>query len=395
MKNMEYKVKWYNDSFEFPDNWNTLDYIGGNGPEVEALQEELTPYTGTRWNLAVNNGTSALLVAMMAIKHQREQASTTPIKWVVGVPNFTFIATFNAAATVFGHENIVLLDADPMTWNVSPEIAKEAIDMHGMNLLVTVDVGGAPCDYENLRRLKIPIIADSAESLGSKYAGNPIGQQADIHTFSLHRAKVVSSGEGGIVSTNKLSLYNLMKAMINHGYHSESKPWEYRHSVPALNFRMTNVHGALARKSLSKISEKIAKRVEIADIYGSVLDSPRGFPINIQRIPAWADTNYFFYGVRVPEDYRYKIVQQLLSHGIEVKTWSAVSDASFIDIEPCSFGTRMFAEELAASIILLPIHDGMTERQAYYVALTFNAIVNQYLIESDYESNQAFPIPNN
>ena len=134
---------------------------------------------GSKYAIATCNGTAALLVALLALKDKYNCSK-------VGVPSYTFVASANSSYNIFG-ESVKLLDVDIKNWNLSVEHIPSDID-----LLMTVDVGGLSCDYDTISELEIPIVADSAERLGSTYKGQHVGTQADMHCFSLHRSKFVS-----------------------------------------------------------------------------------------------------------------------------------------------------------------------------------------------------------
>ena len=139
--------------------------------------------------------------------------------------------------------------------------------------LISVDVGGLSCDYDELKKLKIPIIADSAESIGATYKNNYVGSQADLHCFSLHRAKIITCGEGGFITTNNKEIYNLLNSYINHGYDEKKKSYEYVHKTLGLNFRISDVQAAIARIQLKKLDQFVKSRREIASLYNSKLEN--------------------------------------------------------------------------------------------------------------------------
>jgi len=226
-------------------------------------------------------------------------------------------------------------------------------------------VGGLSCDYQDLKGLNIPIVADSAESLGSTYRGDLVGTQADIHCFSLHRAKIISSGEGGFITTNSDEFNELARSFVNHGYAKDKKSYEYVHDNFGLNFRMTDVCAAIGRVQLRKLHKYVSHRNHIAKIYKKELH-------NLVEIQQYNDrnflNNYFFFGILHKE--RDRVLRHLYDSGVEAKTWTAVHQQP---IWP-ALGLKN-AEEISNQVILLPIHNCIKEEEVEYVLKRVKEVV--------------------
>jgi len=319
-------------------------WVGSNGPAVERLEVAFAERVGARHALAVNNGTSALLVALYAMRHR-----LGPIR--VGVPSFTFIASANTAAEV--GESITLIDCDPVTWNIMLDRVPSDI-----NVLMTVDVGGLPCDYDVLRESRKSIIADSAESAGATYRGQPVGAQADVHCFSLHRAKIIAAGEGGMVTTNDTELYGLMRRIANHGYAEDKGKWSYSHDIRGFNFRMTELEAVVALVQLSKLDRYVAERRAKAAIYREVLGDLCMYQADDVGHP------YFFFGALIEPEPDW-LCAEMDERGIDVKTWTAVHRQPLYGHLPGYFPNADFISD---HVVLLPIGNTLDERDVRYVA---------------------------
>jgi perosamine synthetase len=215
------------------------------------------------------------------------------------------------------------------------------------DLIVAVDVGGLPVDYDRLMSLGKIVLADSAESMGSTYKGCLIGTQAHIHTFSLHRSKIISSGEGGLITTQDKDLADIVRSFINHGYDLNKRSWEYKHDTFGLNCRISNVNAALAFSQLSRLHDYVEHRNKLADLYKTRLTG-RGF--QFQQIPSHSKTNYFLFGVLVDSMFRDNLVELMNAAGVIVKTWPSLSTLDCYDRSPLEI-----SEKIAQSIVLLPI----------------------------------------
>jgi perosamine synthetase len=342
------KVKWSLPDFGEEEKNAAISslntYIGANGPEVSSFEKEFAETVNTKHAIAVSNGTTALMVSLMCMKEKYGDLR-------VGVPSFTFIASANSSQQIFGKDNVKLLDCDRNTWNI------DNASVEDIDLLMTVDVGGLPCDYRSLSNLNVPIIADSAESLGSSIDNQTIGSQAPMHCFSLHRAKIVSCGEGGIISTNCDDLNEAARSFLNHGYARNKKSHEYIHDRYGLNFRMADVNAAIARVQLRKLKKYVSHRNKIANIYKNEL---RGL-IKFQEYDTNRfNHNYFFFGVL--SDNRDKVVSHMQKKDIEVKTWTAVHKQSI-----WKRSGLPVASNISDEVVLLPIHNTISESEVSYV----------------------------
>lgn len=323
-------------------------WVGSNGPMVRQFEHDFAVKVGARYAIAVSNGTCALLAALFAFRARKENIR-------VGVPTFTFIASANTSWEV--GRDIRLIDCNKRTWNIEKDLIPSDI-----NVLMTVDVGGLPCDYNSLKDLGVPIIADSAESIGAQYKGSLIGTQADVHCFSLHRAKIITTGEGGMITTDDEELYDEMRAWVNHGYEPARKKWEYKHSTRALNFRMTELEAAVGIAQLKKLDRYVDERRKKATVYKGII----GEMAEYQEEPEDYLHPYFFFGMLINKDPDW-FCMEMLDRQIEVKTWTPVHRQ-----KPYSqMGNNLpNADWVASKVVLLPIHNRLGEKDVEYVAET-------------------------
>lgn len=326
--------------------------IGAKSFTIKLFEAQFASAVGARYALAVSNGTCALLLALEAIKHRVERRAARP---VIGVPTFTFIASANMALRTYS--SVDLIDCDRKTWNIRRDLVPP-----GLDVLMAVDVGGLPCDYDALREIGLPIIADSAESIGARYKGRPVGSQADVHCFSLHSAKVITTGEGGMVTTNDKELYELMESLANHGYDPAREPWEYRHERSAYNFRMTGLQAAVGLAQLEKLGWYTDGRRRKAGVYKDFL----GGLVEYQEEPPDRRHAHFFFGILVEAERRDSFCADMFGEGIEVKTWTPVHRQKMYRYR----GDLPNASEVSDRIVLLPIHNKLSDDDLVYVAGT-------------------------
>jgi len=335
-------------------------WIGGNGPLVKEFEKKWAKEMCVRYAIAVNNGTSALLCGLQALRQIYRELT-------IAVPTFTFIATVNCAHEI--GKKVILLDCDRRTWN----IRESNIDlMRGINILMPVDVAGLPVDYDSLKNLNTPILADSAESAGARYKGERIGSQADIHTFSLHSTKTITTGEGGMITTNNEGLHNLMQSIVNQGYAGKKDPWEYLHPNIGFNYRMAEPQAALGLVQLKKLDKYVKARISNAHIYKDILGDLVGY----QKVPRNCIHPYFIFAILI--DNQITFCREMYKKGIQVKvTWRPAHR------QPCynhRVGGQFWyrfpnAENISRKVVSLPIYNGISEEDIKYIAETARKIL--------------------
>lgn len=228
------------------------------GPKVDEFERAFAQAVGANEAVAVSNGTAALHAAVHAL-------GIGPGDEVV-VPTMTFAASANAVLYEGGTP--VFTDVDPKTLliNVARVTAKT-------KAIIAVDYAGQPCDYDALRAIGLPIIADASHALGGSDNGRPVGTLADLTTFSLHPVKHITTGEGGVITTNDAELATRMRRFRNHGISSDHRQreqqgsWFYEMVELGYNYRLTDFQCALGISQLRKLDERVQRRRAIAQRY--------------------------------------------------------------------------------------------------------------------------------
>jgi dTDP-4-amino-4,6-dideoxygalactose transaminase len=350
VKNMTYKIEW-DDPDVNEEEINAVKEsvesgLGSKGKNIKLCEEELEKIIGAKHAILTSNGTTALFASCLAFRELYKVKS-------IAVPNFSFIAS--AAAPRFLFDEVKLMDCNLDTWNIDNTSVPDNVDA-----IMAVDVSGVSCDYDSLKELNLPIIGDSAESIGSKYKNEQVGNQIDIHCFSFQRSKVVTCGEGGLITTNDDTVADFLRSIINHGYSQKKKPWEYKHDNIGLNFRICDTEAAILRVQLKKINAYVEKRKKIAKIYDAAFENVFG----LQKIPSYCDTNYFLYGILVDPKKRNMIAENLYSKGISIKCWKSINQQGLHK----EWNIHLpYSEYISNTNILLPIHNRLTLDEVDYI----------------------------
>ena len=234
------------------------------GPEVKKFEKKICQTIKSKYSVAVNSATSALHIACMALDFKKKD-----ILWTV--PN-TFVASANCALHLGGKVDFV--DINYQTGNIDINLLEQKLIKAKKNkklpkILIPVHFAGLPTEQDRIwklaKRFNLKIIEDASHSLGSKYKGNITGncRWSDITVFSLHPVKIITTGEGGIATTNNEKLYKKLQMLKNHGITKEKSQfiykknkvndWYYEQQYLGLNFRMNEISAALGISQLKKL----------------------------------------------------------------------------------------------------------------------------------------------
>jgi perosamine synthetase len=334
------------------------------GPEVAAFEREFAEYVSAEHACAVSSCTTALHLALLAV-------GVEPGDEVITVSH-SYIATANSVR--YCGAIPVFIDIDQHTFNIDPALIKPAITERTRAILCVHQIG-MPCDLKEIvaigARHGLPVVEDAACAIGSEIYWNghweKIGKpQADIACFSFHPRKVISTGDGGMLTTSNCewdSKFRLLRQ------HAMSVPDTVRHgasrvifeSYPTLgyNYRMTDIQAAVGREQLRLLPEIVQKRRSLAVRYAEMIDAS-GVVLPVE--PSWARSNWQSYCVRLPNHLDQQVVmQRMLDDGVATRRgiMCAHRESAYLD---CEVRESLVESEAAQDhAILLPLFPGMTE----------------------------------
>ncbi len=252
------------------------------GPMVERFERALAEYVGAEHAVAVSSGTAALHAAMFAL-------GIGPGDEVI-VPAMTFAATANCV--VYQDGTPVFADVDPETLLVDPRQVAIRITPR-TRAIIAVDFAGQPCDYRALvdiaREHHLVLVADASHALGARYQGVRVGSLAEVSTFSMHPVKPITTGEGGMITTDDQTLADLMRRFRNHGFTRDrhqctaAGSWYYEMTDLGYNYRLTDFQCALGLGQLEKLDGWLMRRRVIAERYHRAFESLPGVrPLHVR-----------------------------------------------------------------------------------------------------------------
>tara|TARA_B110001450_G_scaffold252067_1_gene273144 strand:+ start:90 stop:1268 length:1179 start_codon:yes stop_codon:yes gene_type:complete len=251
------------------------------GPLVTKLENDFKKYLGSKFALVCSSGTAALHLSLLAIGIKKND--------IIIMPSINFIAVYNLSISLGA--KVILIDVDPLTGQMIPEKVLKSINSKNkdnIKAIVTMNLGGYPENIKKFFDIKkkfgFYLIEDACHALGSDFIYNnklkKIGscKYADISTFSLHPLKVITSGEGGVVSTNNRFIAKKIEVLRSHGLKKNKKYyWKYSHEDFGYNYRLSEINCSLAISQLSRIENFIKKRKKIAQYYIKNLSSLKKF----------------------------------------------------------------------------------------------------------------------
>lgn len=241
------------------------------GSKIKEFEEAIASFVGARYAVAFSSGTAALHAAcFVAGIGPEDQVITTPI---------TFAATSNCILYMGGIP--VFADIEEDTYNIDPVKIKERIDGQ-TKAIIPVDFAGQPADLDQIREIakdhNLIVIEDACHALGAEYKDKKIGSLSDLTAFSFHPVKHITTGEGGMVTTNHGEFYEKLLMFRIHGITkdraklvNDQGPWYYEMQELGYNYRITDFQCALGISQLKKIEKFIGRRREIAEIYNDKL----------------------------------------------------------------------------------------------------------------------------
>jgi perosamine synthetase len=351
------------------------------GPEVAAFEREFAAAVGAPHACAVSSCTTALHLALMA-------AGVDPGSEVITVSH-SYIATANSIR--YCGATPVFVDIDPDQFNLDPDLIEAAITPLTRAILCVHQIG-MPCDLARIlpiaEKHSLPLIEDAACAIGSEILWNGqwerIGKpHGDVACFSFHPRKILSTGDGGMITTKHKEMDARFRLLRQHGM---AIPDTVRHasntvifeSYPEIgfNYRMTDIQAAVGREQLKRLPELLRRRREIAAIYPTLLgDLPE---LRLPAEPGWARSNWQSYCVRLPKGAsQIQVMQTLLDQGIATRRgiMCAHREPAYQTQAWHSVGPLSESERAQEECILLPLFHQLTREEQESIASNLRAAI--------------------
>jgi perosamine synthetase len=335
------------------------NWISSAGPFVKRFEARFAETMGCKHGVSCSSGTAALHLVMAAL-------GLGPGDQVI-MPTFTMIATPNAVS--YTGASPILVDVDPDTWNLDVRQVASRINSRTRAILV-VHTYGHPADMDPIldlaRQHKLWVIEDAAEAHGATYKDRPVGSLGDAACFSFYANKIITTGEGGMVTTNNVELANQVRRLRDHAFSDERHFW---HQYRGFNYRMTNLQAAVGLAQTERVEQLVAKRRATACRYRQLLEGVRG--LTLPRETAHVRNVFWMFGLLVEPEFgcsRDELRQRLASCGIETRTFFIPVHWQPIYFEQFRGERYPVAENLCREGMYLPSGSTLSDDDIRYVA---------------------------
>lgn len=325
------------------------------GPQVAAFEQEFSAVVGGRECVAVNSGTSALHMALIAVGVRAGDE--------VIVPSFTFAATANAVA--LAGATPVFVDIEPESFCLSPEAVESAITPR-TRAVMPVHLYGHPAAMDRIASIAqargLLVIEDAAQAHAASLHGTPVGAFGDAGCFSFYPTKNMTSGEGGLVSAARPATARMVRLLRNQGMEQR-----YRNEVVGFNTRMTDIHAAIGRVQLGKLAGWTAQRQANAAFLSANLAG-----VVIPTVVEGAVHVYHQYTIRVPGHDQDAFVAALADRGVGSGVYYPIP----VHALP-SFGLTLDLPQTAVAareVVSLPVHPSLSQADLETIVEAVNAV---------------------
>jgi len=326
------------------------------GKHVQNFEKSVTSFVKSKYAIAVNSGTAALQAALYALDIKNGDE--------VLVPSFTFVATANAVVSTGAKP--VFVDVLKENYTMDPDDLEKKITKK-TRAIIPVHLYGNMADVDRLdeisKKYNLPIIEDSAQSLGSKYKGKHSGTFFEMGCYSMYPAKVMTAGEGGFIVTNNKKLRDKLLMIRNHGMvHG------YDTKMFGLNFRLPEISAAIATVQMKKLPNFLKIRKQNAELLSKLLSDLK---VTLPHQRKNENVNWYLYTIAIEK--RDNLLKKLNEKGIGAASYytTPVHKTPFYKVN-----TKLPVTEWASShVISLPIHPKVTQKNIEFIAKTIRDIL--------------------
>jgi dTDP-4-amino-4,6-dideoxygalactose transaminase len=325
-----------------------------DGPEVREFEAEFADYCGTNHAVATSNGTTALHAAFEALGlGEGDRVLTTP---------FSYIASANSIR--FAGAEPIFADVRPDTYNLNPAAVEEKIKTNSVDAILVVHLYGLPANLDTLVDIAeehdIPLVEDAAQAHGATIDGNRVGSIGDVGCFSFYPTKNMTTGEGGMITTDNEEIASRAASFINHGRSEDAG--KYEHVRLGHNFRMTSIAAALGRTQLERLTSYIEQRRNNA---AALTDRLASTSVTTPTEPGERRHVFHQYTIRCED--RTELMEHLEDNGVG----SAIYYPHCIHEQPAYdhiSHDAPVAEAVCRKVLSLPIHPGIGQNDIETIA---------------------------
>lgn len=333
------------------------------GERVAAFERTVGDYVGTKYAVAVSSCTAALHLALLAIDvRPGDSVLVTAYSW----PATANVIELCGAKPIF-------VDICPDTFNIDPDCLEIVLERlmgtadtaHRVKVILPVHTFGQLANMPEIlkmaKRYNLPVIEDAACALGASLNGRQAGTWGIMGCFSFHPRKAITTGEGGIITTDDAALARSLRALRNHGQDPEASSPDF--IMPGFNYRMTEFQAALGLTQMAKLGRIIIARRQLAGVYNELLE---GTPLKSPKVFEGSEPVYQSYVILLPEPLAPKsqtIIEHLKQNRVEttIGTWNIPLTTHFRNRYGYQLGDFPETDRVFASSLTLPLYESLTQ----------------------------------
>lgn len=341
-------------------------WISSDGPQVKIFEKNFSNIINRKYSVAVSNGTAALEIALKALNIKKDDE--------IIIPNFTIIS--NALAVIKLNAKPIFVDCDLETWNIKTNDIEKKINKKTKALIVT-HIYSFANDMDKILKIckkhKLFLIEDAAEVIGLKYKNQMCGSFGDISTFSFYANKQITTGEGGMISTNNKKLYKKSQSLRNLCF---GKTNRFHHDDIGWNYRMTNIQAALGISQLKRLDLIVKKKIEIGKYYYKKLINNKNIYIAPPNIEYFKNI-YWVVGILIKNKkiLASRVIKKLKSYGIGARPffWPMHEQKILKNFKKNKYPNSTY---LAKYGFYIPSFIGIKNKDMDYIVSVINKILN-------------------
>ena len=317
-----------------------------SGPKVNLFEKQFAEFVGTKYAVATTSGTTALHLAILSLGIKKGDE--------VIIPSFSFIATANIM--LFSNATPVFCDVNPKTFNIDT-LKIENLISKKTRAIMPVHLYGQPADMKPIMDIAekkgIYVIGDAAQAHGGKYGNKITGSFGDVECFSFYPTKNMTTGEGGMITTNNEELAEKARSIENHG--REKTKWGYEHGRLGYNYRMTDVAAAIGIEQLKKLPGFVKKRRENAQYYNKNINS-------IETPYVLDNTKHAYHQYTIKTKNRELLINKLKKNDIGFGIYYPKPLHFYNHLKKFAHNDLKNSEKLVQEVLSIPIHPALTKQ---------------------------------
>ena len=323
------------------------------GPETKKFEENYRKFVGTKYAISTTSGTTAIFLGLIG-------AGIKPGDEII-IPNMTFIAT--ASAVKLAGAKPILAEVNERDFTISIDSIKKKVSKKTKGV-IPVHLNGRSTDFDELielaKKSNLKIIEDASQGLGSKYKKKNHGSIGDVAAFSLAPTKIITTGQGGMITTNNFEIFDKIRKMKDQGREDKSENYK----MVGYNFKFTDLQASLGNSQFSKLKNKLNKLNELYELYSELLKNNKAITIPPKR----KETQLWYFDILVKN--RNKLQKYLNTNHIDSKSFH----------EPINTRTPyktkekfLISEKICSSGLYLPSHADLSSKDVEYICQKINS----------------------